>query len=248
MNNLSFQLYSARNTALPEALALVAAAGYHSVEAYGENINQLPVFQSALKASGLGVSSIHISRENLRDQMPQSLEVAHTVGAKHIVCPYLQPADRPVDKQGWVDLAEELAAFSAEVTSNGCEFAWHNHDFEFAALTDGSLPIRLLLDHVPELMWEVDLGWIQRCGESPASWLRTYGDRVSAVHLKDVALSGENSDEDGWADVGHGVVDWAEVVPELRRCDTDLYIVEHDNPSDLKRFAERSMQTIKGWG
>ena len=28
------------------------------------------------------------------------------------------------------------------------------------------------------------------------------------MHFKDLDVDGENTDEDGWADVGHGVIDW----------------------------------------
>lgn len=247
INKLSFQLYSARNTPLPEALSLIAAAGYQTVEAYAENYQNPGDFQRELSVAGLGVSSLHLSRDELKTNMVNCIELAATLGADHIVCPYLKPEDRPTDKNSWLEFAEEMADYNAQITASGRDFAWHNHDFEFQTLPDGSLPMRLLLDNAPGLQWEIDLGWIQRASESPASWIRTYMDRISAVHLKDVAPEGECADEDGWADVGHGTVDWAEVLPELQRCETDLFIVEHDNPSDLKRFAERSFQTVTGW-
>jgi len=43
------------------------------------------------------------------------------------------------------------------------------------------------------------------------------------------------------------VINWQSIATELSSLDTDLYIVEHDNPSDLKRFAQRSIDTINGW-
>lgn len=247
-NNVSFQMYSARHTALPEALAIIANAGYKTVEAYGGNFEQLDVFTQELSKAKLSVSSLHISRDELKNNMVGSLDLAATLGANHIVCPYLQPEDRPKDKNGWLALAVELADINAQISATGRDFAWHNHDFEFHALPDGSLPMRLLLDNAPDLNWEIDIGWIQRVSQDPASWLRTYLDRVSAVHLKDLATEGECTDEDGWADVGYGSVNWAEIVTELKRCDTDLVIIEHDNPSDLKRFAERSLKTVSSWG
>ncbi len=247
MKKLSFQLYSARKTKLSEALSIIADAGYSAVEAYADNIDQLTEFKAGLSATGLSVSSIHIGREELARNMPDTLALASELGSHHIVCPYLKPEERPDNKQGWLELATELADNCAQINSVGFDFAWHNHDFEFDFLSDGSLPMRLLLDNVPEMQWEIDVGWIQRASQDPASWLRTYADRVSAVHLKDVAADGECSDEDGWADVGFGVVNWDELVTEFRRLETDLFIVEHDCPSDLKRFATRSIQTFRSW-
>ena len=47
-----------------------------------------------------------------------------------------------------------------------------------------------------------------RGGADPLEWMRPYGNRITAVHVKDIAPAGESADEDGWADVGHGTVDW----------------------------------------
>ena len=62
-----------------------------------------------------------------------------------------------------------------------------------------------------------------------------------AAHVKDCAQDGDCVDEDGWADVGHGVMDWSLIAPAMTAAGVDLMVLEHDNPSDAKRFASRSM-------
>jgi len=131
--------------------------------------------------------------------------------------------------------------------AKGKTFAWHNHDFEFDVLSDGSVPMQVLLEHAPEIHWELDIGWIQRAGESPATWLQQHAKRVSAIHLKDVAATGECLDEDGWADVGHGTVDWQSLLVEMKKSNANVFAVEHDNPSDLNRFAKNSFESIQSW-
>ncbi len=247
MKDISFQLYSARNTPLADALKIVASSGYTGVEAYRDNVADPALFQSLLIDNGLKCTSIHVGRNELRDNMAQALDTAARLSVQQIVCPYLLPEERPQDEAGWQALAHELAGYAEQINAQGLPFAWHNHDFEFEKTADGVLPMRVLLDSATDMQWEIDLGWIQRASESPDSWLRTYGDRVSSVHLKDVAASGECADEDGWADVGHGVMAWDAIANELKSLDTDLYIVEHDNPSDLKRFAQRSIATFNSW-
>ncbi len=247
MKNLSFQLFSARNTPLAEALEIVASAGYTSVEAYRDNLTDPDEFKKLLAANKLHCASVHVGRDELKNNMPQTLDMAAQFGVRQIVCPYLLPEARPTDSNGWQLLAEEMAGYCQQINAAGLPFAWHNHDFEFVRTADGVLPIRLLLDAAVDLQWEIDLGWIQRAGEDPASWLRTYADRISSVHLKDLAAVGDCLDEDGWADVGHGVLDWSAIQSELKSVNTDLYVVEHDNPSDLQRFAQRTIATISGW-
>jgi sugar phosphate isomerase/epimerase len=112
-------------------------------------------------------------------------------------------------------------------------------------LPDGTIPMDLILAAAPDLLWEADIGWIVRAGGDPLPWLERYRDRIKAVHIKDVAPSGKNKEEDGWADVGNGEIDWKRLVPALRSA--EIMIVEHDNPGDFERFARRSREAIAKW-
>ena len=78
-------------------------------------------------------------------------------------------------------------------------------------------------------------------GGDPLEWIETFGNRLTAVHVKDIAPEGENADEDGWADVGDGIVDWKALMAALRATPCKNFVMEHDNPKDAKRFAERSI-------
>ena len=55
-----------------------------------------------------------------------------------------------------------------------------------------------------------------RGGADPLAWIERYGQRIVAVHVKDIAKPGQGLDEDGWADVGHGTIDWAALIETLR--------------------------------
>ena len=63
--------------------------------------------------------------------------------------------------------------------------------------------------------------------------------------MKDIAPAGENADEDGWADVGHGVIDWPGLYGQLRKTPATCYVMEHDKPNDVARFARRSLATVQ---
>ncbi len=113
-------------------------------------------------------------------------------------------------------------------------------------LGDGSLPQQRILDAAPEIGWEIDVAWIVRSGADPVEWIDRFASRIVAVHVKDIALEGAAADEDGWADVGHGTVDWRELFTALRgRTKARHFIMEHDNPSDFRSFARRSIEAVK---
>ena len=103
----------------------------------------------------------------------------------------------------------------------------------------------LILEHAPSVEWEADIAWIVRGGGDPMAWIADHGDRMTTAHVKDIAPDGECVDEDGWADVGHGTMDWAAITAALRGAGVDLFVMEHDKPSDAARFAKRSLDAFK---
>jgi sugar phosphate isomerase/epimerase len=47
--------------------------------------------------------------------------------------------------------------------------------------------------------------------------------------------------------VGQGTVDWPALMAALRDTSAKYFVVEHDNPSDAARFAERSLAAAKNF-
>ena len=54
------------------------------------------------------------------------------------------------------------------------------------------------------------------------------------------ARPGENVDEDGWADVGSGVLDWKALSLAARNAGAQWLVAEHDKPNDPARFTRAS--------
>jgi sugar phosphate isomerase/epimerase len=251
MQTVSFQLYSARNfPPLADVLKTVGAAGYKQVEGYGALYAALDdAALAALKAdmdkSGVTMPSAHFSLDLLESDPARAVHIAKTLGIQSIYCPYLAAEDRPTDANGWKAFGERLEKAGKPFRDAGLDFGWHNHDFEFIALPDGSIPQDHIFAGGPNLSWEADIAWVIRGGADPFAYIEKYGKRITAVHVKDIAKAGENADQDGWADVGHGTVEWARLFKALSATPAKYYIVEHDNPNDYKVTAERSIASIK---
>lgn len=242
----SFQLYSAREF-LPwdDVLETLSELGYSQVEGFGGVYKSPAGFRASLDRYGLAMPSGHFSIDSLEKDFGTVRRAAETLGIELVVCPWLDEPDRPADAAGWRMLGERLAAIGDKTAAAGLGFAWHNHDFEFAALPDGSLPITHLFESAPNIGWEADIAWIIRSGSDPYAWIDRYGNRLVACHVKDIAPAGTALDEDGWADVGHGTVDWSRLIRTLRaRTAARYFIMEHDNPGDIERFARRSIETV----
>lgn len=253
MQTVSFQLYSARNfQPFTEVFRVLSEAGYKEVEGYSAlyaSLDDAAIRQvkADLDRNGLSMPTAHFGIDMLEAEPGRVLEICRTLGIEAVYCPYLLPEERPTDAAGWHALGERLQKAGEPIRAAGLTFGWHNHDFEFFTLPDGTAPQDHIFAGGPDLAWEADIAWIVRGGADPFAWIRKYGSRITAVHVKDIAPKGENADEDGWADVGHGTVPWADLSKALAGTPARHFIVEHDNPKDITRLATRSIATIKAF-
>lgn len=247
MSEWSFQLYSARNhPPLKSILQLLAEFGYTQVEGFEGLYDESSDLRKDLDRNGLTMPSGHFGLGLLQDQVDDTKQIIDTLGVETVICPYLTEEQRPADAEGWKRMAEVLNKVGENYREDGLVFGWHNHDFEFVLLENGQTPMEILLEY-SEMSWEIDLAWVIRGKADPQEWIRRYGERFCAVHLKDIAPAGENTEEDGWADVGHGVIDWPRLNTQLRKTPAQWYVIEHDKPSDVKRFARRSLETVQSF-
>lgn len=242
-NDLSFQLWTSRNfPPFEDQLHALKALGYTDVQPFHDQYENPQGLKDLIDRVGLTAKSGHFLVEAIDNDFDGVVGAARTLGMELVIAPWLNPEDRPSEATGWKAIGERMARHAKRFREAGLSFAWHNHDFEFRPLADGTMPIELLLGE--DVPWEPDVGWIVRAGFDPLPWLKKYTGRIQAVHLKDVAPVGQNTDEDGWADVGWGTIEWDSLWPAVIATGATLMVVEHDSPTDYRRVAERSKLTI----
>lgn len=246
MKTFAFQLYGSRDfPPLQNTLKMLSEAGYKETEGYGGVYADPAATRAAHDAAGLTMASGHFSFNALSNDQENTIETAKTLGVSSIYAPHLAEPDRPIDRAGYVAFAKQLEALSEVYGAAGFSFGWHNHAFEFAPLDDGAIPMKVILDHAPSIGWEADIAWIVRGDADPLSWIADYKNRVTAIHIKDIAPEGECLDEDGWADVGYGTMDWPTLMDAVSGSPVKHFVMEHDKPNDDARFAKRSIDYIK---
>lgn len=246
--DISFQLYSARNfTPWSDVYKTIASLGYTQVEAFGGVYEDPSATKALLDENGLSMPSGHFFPiSSFEDGFDTSIAAAKTLGMTTVFCP--APEDdlrNGGDAAAWISLAKRLEEAGKRVNDAGFKFGWHNHHWEFMPLPGGEIAMELLLEHAPSIDWEADIAWIVRGGAEPLAWIERYKGRITAAHVKDIAAEGTCTDEDGWADVGHGTMDWPAIMAALKAQGVNLLVAEHDNPNDLMRFAKRSIETIR---
>ena len=245
---LSYQLYSSRNfPPLEDTIKLLSDNGVKEVEGFGGCYGEEPSITAELLAKhGVMMTSGHFGMETLEEEFDSCIKTATAFGMETIYAPYLLEEFRPTNSDGWSAIGLRLADIEKRVRDAGFNFGWHNHDFEYVKTEEGSYPIEHIFENSPTLEWEADLAWVIKGGADPLAEIKKYKDRITAVHIKDIAKDGECEDEDGWADVGHGTVDWKGCLAALKDAPVKHFILEHDNPSDHQRFITRSVKFLQG--
>ena len=226
---LSVQLYTIRDQTSNDfaaAMNAVAAIGYPSVELAGYgNLKTAKEARKALDDAGLTVAGAHAPIEQLETNVEKVLDDAEIVGTTIIVCPYL-PEPRRKDAEGWKQAAKSLNAAGRAAHERGIELAYHNHSFEFQQF-DGKTGLDILFDNSDShlVKAEIDVYWVEHGGEDPAQRINKLGERVIALHLKDMAAGPEKR----FAEVGTGILNFKSILAAGEKSRVRFGAVEQDN-------------------
>ncbi len=245
---LSIQLYSLRTLpGLPEVLDTVKAAGYYNVELIGSHLDDAANVRQQLDQRGLAVSSSHVGMTALRERFDTIMAACKTLGFTQLFMPSVPAEERQSAEPYWTNLGRELGQMAQRAKEQGVQLGYHNHHWELNVQANGRTALDCLFAGAGEahLTWQADVAWLVRGGADPVALMRKHKSRVVSVHAKDLAPEGGKLDEDGWADVGHGVLDWRGQLAQAAIDSGARWLVaEHDKPSDPARFARNSFSFL----
>ncbi len=240
------QLYTVRTELEKDfdgTLAKVAAIGFTEVEFAGYFNHTPEDVRDSLKRHRLTGPSAHIDYGSLTgDKWARVLESAHTIGHTYLVNAWVDESIRN-QPDAWKQIAETYNRAGDASKRAGIQFAYHNHNFEFAPVKDegGKLPFDILLESCdPALVkMELDLCWISAAGKDPLDYFRRYPGRFPLVHVKGLRKIPETTGEavpidrilPDITEVGHDdVIDWKRIFAQSRQAGIEHYFVEHDVP------------------
>jgi len=211
MTKLALQLYSLRRETEknPEEVVLqVPSLGFDSVEMasnYGWSADK---WIDVLGKTKLKMVGAHAVLPDIEANFDSLMEFYRKVGNPRVIVPWLEEKWRTAE--GFLEIAHKLNQWAPKVRDAGFTFHYHNHDFEFQKLSDGSCGYDILLKNTdPSLVaFEVDTYWVQKSGQDAFEFLKKNADRVSIVHAKEM----RGSDKTDTA-AGQGVINFKEIVP-----------------------------------
>lgn len=247
----------------------VKQLGYNGVELAGLYGLRAEFIKEVLDNVGLVPISAHVP---LTEMMADTEKVAQDykmIGCKYIVVPYLPEEYRPLTN-GFEMVLSEIERIGKVMKSHGMTLLYHNHDFEFVKLEDGTYGLDEIYKRIPKcvLQAEPDTCWIEVAGEKPAEYVKKYTNRCPIVHLKDYIkignpanlykLIGVNTEEIqadngyfGFRSVGFGQQIWEPVLQSALDANAEWVVVEQDEHYELDPLecARRSRDYLRilGW-
>ena len=265
---IALQLYSVRHEMkedLPATLKKVKAMGYDGVEFAGI-FGYDPVELRALCAeNGLVPISAHVPVAEMIEDAEATFQKYAAIGTRFVAIPYLVEEYRP-GAEKFDEMLENIKKFGTVAKKYGMQLLYHNHDFEFVKLEDGTYGLDKMYAEVSAdlLQTELDTCWVNVGGEDPSGFIRKYAGRAPVVHLKDfvgeksahmyelIGIKSENAGKQpeafAFRPVGYGKQDFPVILTAAKEAGAEWVVVEQDSPtmglSELES-AEKSIQYLK---
>ena len=185
-----------------------------------------------LKKHGFSVISAHLMLANylgisIVNLVPAMKEFSSKYGIKYYVISRMKSTIEEMDKE-----IVELNKVASELKKDGITLVYHNHDMELLPTNETTV-----LDHImnqcPDVMLQLDVGWVQYAGISPVELMKKYRDRIVMLHLKDIQSDACPENRNNcYTAIGEGSIPLKEILAEAKYCNLDEnggIIIDQDN-------------------
>jgi sugar phosphate isomerase/epimerase len=161
-------------------------------------------------------------------KLDKAIADAHSLQAEHLSC-WWSPCD---SAERVAADAETLNRAGEKVSAAGLKLCYHNHDQELRNVFDGKRALDLLVEKTQpgKVFFEIDVAWVTFGGGNPVDVIHALGDRVPAIHMKDLASMDERGQ---FTSVGTGLVDVVASAQAAWDVSAGWIIYEQDRPHRL---------------
>lgn len=227
------QLYTLREQMTTEAevvatLAKVKALGFTHVQLSGMSAPVSPArLREIADENGLRIVLTHTDPHRIRNDTAGVIRDHEIMGCTHVGI-----GCRPGEyKETAADYRRMIADFTPAARllhEYGMVLHYHNHAFEFERMDGDKTGFDILTTETDPDLWQftVDTYWVQVGGRNPAAVIESLPSRVSAVHIKDLAMV---NNAQRFAAVGEGNLDFAAILTACQKSGTQWALIELDD-------------------
>lgn len=240
---VGLQLYTIRDAMAADVLGSlqkVSNLGYKNIELanysnglfYGYAPRE---FKKIVNDMGMEIISSHTQVEAAGITVDNAQKMADDhadLGVKYCVQPWVEEQDRNVET--YKKMVGDWNQVGQIMKGVGIQFAYHNHNFEFANL-DGVVPYYdiLLAEMDPDLVtMEIDFYWVTKAGQDPVEMFNRFPGRFKLFHMKDMFEQTApyfETERDDLAPVGEGLIDFKRILAAKDVAGMEYMFVEDDS-------------------
>jgi inosose dehydratase len=243
-------LFYLANGSTEQALREVAAAGYAGVEIFDGNVLQGDEdgsLRRLLDETGLVLVGVYsganfifpdVLDEELH-RIERAADLATEYGAEHFVVGGGAQTARGTTAQDYDRLASSLDRVVALAEKRGLVPSYHPH---LSTIVENAEQLEKVMSR-SSINFCPDTAHLAAAGADNAELIRTYGDRIKYVHLKDF-----RPEPFGFLPLGEGVLDFQAIVSALRDVAFDGWITveldEHPQPGEGAKISRRFLEPL----
>ncbi len=225
---------------LPNTLRTLRSMGYDAVEFFAPYLGwTLPYAKDVrvmLDDLGLRCYSTHNGFASFTpgETMAKAIEINQILGARHLIL--ASPPINTGSSDEWKRVCAQMTAASDVLRPHGLLVGWHNHDAEWATLSDGQRVMDLIAASTPaDFVLQLDVGTCVKAGADPVAWVRANPGRIRSCHLKDWAPGEESAEKSYRVLFGDGVSPWRLLLAAVESVGgVEFYLMEQEG----SRFSE----------
>jgi len=248
---MGIQLYSVSKPLQEDTqgtLKQLYSIGYREVEGGGPKKYTATEFRKMLDDAGLACPSVHLQLGG--PDMEAQFAEAHALGSHYAVSSVLAaPGEKPkwggLEADDFKRMAALMNTVGKSAKAAGLQYAYHNHNFEFKKMPDGSPGYDILVKETdPELVkFEIDCGWMVVAGSDPVYYFKTYPGRFRMLHIKDFkpvpkpSISLNPPDRPDGTDLGTGFVQYKPIFAAGKAAGIEHIFVEQEAPFAVSQMA-----------
>ncbi len=236
---IGMHLYTVRDLLAADPLGTLQALAGIGYRCVGVSAFPRPAAEIRDMCAQAGVRPVilHVGHGDIVGDLAAKLADAATIGVRWVVLSSFPGGMYTVE--GMRLGARQLNEAGAAARELGMGVLHHNHDTEFRVVDGIRLSDILFGETDPRLVdFELDIGWAHRAGVDSRQLFADHPRRFPVLHVKD------HDGQGGWADVGHGVVDFARIFEMAHRAGVKYWLVERDDQPAPLATARHSYETL----
>lgn len=175
---------------------------------------------SLLDETGMKMFNGYVSMDQLDKESDKIIACALEIGVEYLAI----GVTRFDSAKEYEAAAAVMQKAGAKLRKAGIGLMYHNHGWEFK-LYDGTAGLDILLANTDEenLKLELDSYWCTKAGIGVTAYIKKHGERIAAIHIKDMSPQDEKITE-----IGTGILDFKTIVREGTGLGVKWFSVEQD--------------------